>query len=181
VGGRRFIALLGGVALAWPLELRAQQPGRMYRLGGLGNLPCCLPNMVALLDELRHHGFVEGQNLTFDPADTDCAWTSSRKPPSSWAKTPVNVILAFTGNHAIHAAQQATATIPILGMTDDMVGSGLVSSMADPGGNTTGLSLLAAELVGKRQELFIELILDVRHIIAALADANRTPLGSSRH
>jgi putative tryptophan/tyrosine transport system substrate-binding protein len=66
-------------------------------------------------------------------------------------------------------------------MTDDMVGSGLVSSMADPGGNTTGLSLLAAELDGNRQEFLIELIPGVRRTIAALADANKTPPGNSRH
>jgi putative tryptophan/tyrosine transport system substrate-binding protein len=171
---RNIIALLGGAALIWPLELRAQQPGRMYRLGGLGNLPCCLPNMVALLDELRRHGFVEGQNLTIDPRGYGLRNEQWPEVAIELAKTPVDVILALNGNPSIRAAQQATATIPILGMTDDMVGSGLVSSMAHPGGNTTGLSLLAAELDGKRQELLIALVPGVRHI-AALADANQTP------
>jgi ABC-type uncharacterized transport system substrate-binding protein len=72
-------------------------------------------------------------------------------------KAPVDAILATSGNPGIRAAQQATATIPILGVTDDMVGSGLVSSMAHPGGNMTGISLLGTELDGKRQELLIEL------------------------
>ena len=84
----------------------------------------------------------------------------------------VDVIFAG-GNAGIRAAQHATATVPILGFTDDMVGSGLVSSMAHPGGNTIGVSMLGTELNGKRQDLLIELILGVRQI-AALADANTT-------
>ena len=126
------------------------------------------------MEELGRHGFVEGQNLTFDPRGYGLRVDQFPEAAVELAKTPVDVILAFNGNSAIRAAQQATATIPILGMTDDMLGSGLVSSMADPGGNTTGLSLLAAELDGKRQESLIELIPGVRHIVV-LADANQTP------
>jgi len=83
-------------------------------------------------------------------------------------KARVDVIVAV-GNVAVRAAQQATATIPILAATDDMVGSGLVASMAHPGGNTTGLSILGTELDGKRQEMLIEIVPGARHI-AALAD-----------
>jgi putative ABC transport system substrate-binding protein len=72
---------------------------------------------------------------------------------------------------AIRAAQQATKTIPILAFTDDLIGSGLVDSMARPSGNTTGISLLANELDGKRQELLIEIVPGLRRI-AALADSN---------
>jgi putative tryptophan/tyrosine transport system substrate-binding protein len=175
---RRLIALFGGAALAWPLELRAQQPGRIYRLGAFYNLPhveaLAQPQNVALVDELRRQGFVEGQNLTLDPRSFGLRVDQFPEVAVELTKVPVDVILALNGNPAIRAAQQATATIPILGVTDDMVGSGLVSSMAHPGGNTTGLSLLAAELDGKRQELLIALIPGVRHI-AALADANQTP------
>jgi hypothetical protein len=74
---------------------------------------------------------------------------------------------------AIRAAQQATKTIPILAFTDDLIGSGLVDSMARPSGNTTGISLLANELDGKRQELLIEIVPVLRRI-AALADSNTT-------
>ena len=74
---------------------------------------------------------------------------------------------------AIRAAQQATTTIPILGVTDDMVGSGLVNSLARPGGNTTGISILATELDGKRQEILIEAVPGLRRM-AALADSNTT-------
>jgi putative tryptophan/tyrosine transport system substrate-binding protein len=171
---RRLIALFGGASLAWPRGLCAQQPGRIYRLGGLFALPSRQPQLVALLDELRRQGFVEGKNLTIDPRGFGLRLDQYPEIAIELAKVPVDVILALNGNPAIRAAQQATATIPILGATDDMVGSGLVSSMAHPGGNTTGLSLLATELDGKRQELLIELIPGVRHI-AALADANQTP------
>ena len=114
------------------------------------------------------------KNLTIDPRSFGLRLDQYPEIAIELAKVPVDVILALNGNPAIRAAQQATATIPILGATDDMVGSGLVSSMAHPGGNTTGLSLLATELDGKRQELLIELIPGMRHI-AALADANQTP------
>ena len=73
----------------------------------------------------------------------------------------------------IRAAQQATATIPILGITQDMVGQGLVNSLARPGGNTTGVSVLATELDGKRQEILIEAVPGLRRM-AILADSKAT-------
>jgi putative tryptophan/tyrosine transport system substrate-binding protein len=77
------------------------------------------------------------------------------------------------GDVAIRAAQHATATIPILGVTEDMVGSGQVNSLARPGGNTTGVSFLATELNGKRQEILIEAVPGIRRI-AALAHSKET-------
>ena len=74
---------------------------------------------------------------------------------------------------AIRAAQEATKTIPILAITDDLLGSGLVNSMARPNGNTTGISILATELDGKRQEILIEAVPGIRRM-AALADSNMT-------
>ena len=75
----------------------------------------------------------------------------------------------------MHATQHATKTIPIFGMADDMVGEGLVDSLARPNGNTTGLSIFAGELDGKRQEILIEAVRGLRRM-AALADANTTPV-----
>ncbi|MBV8132654.1 MAG: ABC transporter substrate-binding protein, partial [Alphaproteobacteria bacterium] len=170
---RHSIALLGGAPLSWPLELRAQQPGRTYRLGFLSRGPRDQEQFDALFDELRREGFVAGQNLTIDPHGLGLRVEQFQEVAIALAKAPVDVILATSGNPAIRAAQQTTATIPILGVTDDMVGSGLVSSMAHPGGNTTGVSLLGTELDGKRQELLIELSPGVRRI-AALADSNQT-------
>ena len=86
---------------------------------------------------------------------------------------PGSDVIAAGGDLAIRAAQQATKTISILGSTDDMVGSGLVTSMARPNGNTTGVSILATELDGKRQEILIEALPGLRQM-ACLADANTT-------
>ena len=168
---RKLVALLGGAALAWPLESHGQQPGRTYRIGALYNSQRQGPT-VALLEGLRRQGFVEGQNLTVDPRGYGLRTNQFPEVAGELVDARVDVILAG-GNPAIRAAQQATATIPILGVTDDMVGSGLVGSMAHPGGNTTGTSILATELDGKRQELLTELIHGARHI-AALADSNTT-------
>ena len=169
---RKLIALLGGAVLAWAPPLRGQQPGRTYRIGGLYSSPRGAPQHVALFDKLRRLGFVEGQNLTVDPRGFGLSNDQFPQAAVELVNAGVDVILAG-GNPAIRAAQQATAKIPILGLTDDMVGSGLATSMAHPGGNTTGVSLLATELDGKRQELLIELVPDAHHI-AALADPNTT-------
>jgi putative tryptophan/tyrosine transport system substrate-binding protein len=80
------------------------------------------------------------------------------------------VILAG-GDAAVRAAQRTTTEIPILALTDDMLGQGFVQSLAKPGGNTTGVTILASELDGKRQEILFEAVPGVRRI-AALADSN---------
>jgi putative tryptophan/tyrosine transport system substrate-binding protein len=169
---RHLMALLGGAILAWPLELGAQQPRRTYRLGFLTANPRSSPQYDALYEELRRQGFIEGQNLVVDPRGYGLRNDQLPQVAVGLVDAQVDVIFAG-GNAGIRAAQHATATIPILGFTDDMVGSGLVSSMAHPGGNTTGVSMLGTELNGKRQELLIELIPGVRRI-AALADTNTT-------
>lgn len=168
---RDFITLLGAAA-AWPLAARAQEPGRVYRLGGLNSSPRDAPHHVAMLDELRRLGFVEGQNLTVDPAGYGLTPAQFERHAAELAKTRVDVIIAG-GDAAVRAAQRATTDIPILALTDDMVGQGFVRSLAQPGGNTTGATILASELDGKRQEILIEAVPGVRRI-AALADTNTT-------
>jgi putative ABC transport system substrate-binding protein len=83
-------------------------------------------------------------------------------------------LIVCAGDAAIRVAQQATKIIPILGSTDDMLGAGLVHSMAKPEGNTTGNSILSTELNGKRQEILSELLPAARNM-AALADAYTYP------
>jgi putative tryptophan/tyrosine transport system substrate-binding protein len=166
---RDLIALLGGTALAWPLELRAQEPGRIYHIGVMCALEC---HNQSLIVDLGRLGFVEGQNLQINEQYYEPGPEQRAQHAAELVKAKVDVILA-AGVAAIRAAQQATATIPILAVTDDMVGEGLVQSLAHPGGNTTGISILATELDGKRQELLLELIPGARRI-AALADSNNT-------
>jgi ABC-type uncharacterized transport system substrate-binding protein len=137
---RDFITLVGGAAAAWPFSLRAQEAGRTYRIGGMSPSPRATPYIAAILDELRRFGFIEGQNLTIDWRDYGPHIDLIPEFAADFAKAQVDVILAL-GESAIRAAQRATATIPILGSADDMVGSGLVNSLAHPGDNTTGISI----------------------------------------
>jgi len=169
---REFITLLGGAAAAWPLVARAQQPGQTYRLGGLFPSPREAPQNVAMFEELARSGFIEGQNLTID-------WRTYGQRielVSQFAAEPVKArvnVIAAGGDFGIRAAQEEMNTIPIVGFTDDMLGSRLVKSLSSPGGNTTGVSLLASELDGKRQEILIEAVPGLRRM-AALADVDTT-------
>ena len=169
---RQFIALLA--AAAWPVPARAQeQSSRRYRIGFVYETPRGAPHHVALFDELRRAGFVEGQTLELDWQGFGLRMEQFAQHAAELAKSRVDVIVCG-GHLATRAAQHSTATIPIVAVTDDMVGQGLVPSMANPGGNTTGVSILATELDGKRQEILIEAIPGLRRI-AALIDSNTTP------
>ena len=169
---REFITLLlGGAAAAWPLAASAQEPGRTYRLGGLSQSPRDAPFLVALFDELRRLGFIEGQNLIIDGRGYGVRIGQFAEIAAELVKVQVDAIYC-AGDAAIRAAQRATATIPILAIADDMVAAGLVRSLAKPGGNTTGVSIFATELDGKRQDILIEAVPGLRRM-AALADLNK--------
>jgi putative ABC transport system substrate-binding protein len=168
---REFITLLGGSA-AWPLAARAQQVGRTYRLGVLLPQPRDVPVNVAFIEEFRRHGFIEGQNLIVEWR----AYWQHVDLISQYAAELVRArvdVITTGGEEAIRAAQQATKTIPIVSMVDDMLGSGQVKSLARPDGNTTGVSLLAVDLDGKRQDILIEAVPGLRRL-AALGDFNHT-------
>jgi ABC-type uncharacterized transport system substrate-binding protein len=166
---REFITLLGAAA-AWPLVARAQELGRIYRLGCLLASPRDAPHYLALFNELGRLGFIEGQNLVIDPAGFGLSPQRMEIHAADLVKARVDLIHA-AGDAAVRAAQRATANIPILAFTDDMLGQGFVRSLAKPGGNTTGVTILASELDGKRQEILIEAIPGARRI-ATLADSN---------
>ena len=171
---RNFITLLGGAAampsLLWPLAARAQQ----VRLPVVGVLR---PNRKDVLETfaepfrryMKAIGWEEGRNIRFL-----FAWMEARgerAPVLAGELVAQNVDLIVTfGDPAIRAAQRATQAIPIVGMTDDMVGSGLAASLARPGGNTTGVSILASELDVKRLEVLHEFVPQARRI-AVLADS----------
>jgi putative ABC transport system substrate-binding protein len=120
--------------------------------------------------ELAKSGFVEGHNLVI----LDDGFNRSREEfpavAKQFAEAKVDAIVAISGAVAIRAAQAATPSIPIIGIADDMVLEGHVRSIANHGGNTTGLSLLAAQLDGKRQEILMELLPNARHM-ATIFDA----------
>jgi putative ABC transport system substrate-binding protein len=152
---RRSVLLQAGALLLAPTAASAQEAKRTYRIGVLTPAPRQSPNYVALFDELRKYGFSEGENLVV--VGRGFASRSEQFPEFALelAAAGVDAILCG-GDDAIRAARQATKTIPIVGVTDDMVGAGLVQSLARPGSNITGISILASELDGKRQELLIE-------------------------
>src|SRR5262249_32766024 len=142
---REFIALIGA-SVAWPFAAMGQQATRTYHLGLVSPVPCeatpsTSPLTLAFQDELRHLAFVKDQNLTIACRDFGPNIDLSSQYAAELVKGPVDVIVAY-GDVAVHAAQQATKTIPIVAVTDDMVGTGLVSSLARPDGNTTGISIL---------------------------------------
>ena len=168
---REFIALMGA-SLTWPFAAIAQQAGRTYRLGALLPWARDTPPALGLFDELRRSGFIEGQNLTIRYLDYGLHRDLISRYAAEMVKAQVDVIHAG-GGPAVRAAQQATKTIPIIGVADDMVAEGFVASLARPDSNTTGLSILATELDGKRQELLIEAVPGLRRM-AALADSNNT-------
>ncbi len=167
---REFIAVLCSAVAIWPLVARAQQPGRIYRLGVLHNQGPQAPQFPPFYDELQKLGFMEGQNLIVDSRGYALRTDQFAAVAAELAKTPLDAIVCG-GAAATRAAQQATRTIPLLSFSDDLVGGGLVASLARPGGNTTGISILATELDSKRQEILMELVPAARRM-AALADAN---------
>ena len=167
---REFITLLGGAAasVSTLLPLCAQESGRIYRVGFVSAAPREEPMYTALFEELRGLGFVEGQNLTVLSGGFGVRNELLGEVAAALVRAEPNAIIA-AGSIATRAAQAATKTIPILASSDNMVEDGLVPSIRRPGGNTTGVSLLAQELDGKRQDLIMEAIPGIRRI-GALSD-----------
>jgi ABC-type uncharacterized transport system substrate-binding protein len=155
--------------LAWPLAAAAQQPGRTYRLGALIPAARQSPAITAFFDEMRLLGFAEGHNLSVLPNGFDVRNDELAERAEAVVKAAPDAIISGPDNYA-RVLQQLTRTIPLIAMTEDMVRAGLVASLARPGGNTTGISLLSPELDGKRQDILIEAVPGMRRI-ATLADS----------
>ncbi len=166
---REFIALLGGVALAFPAF--AQEPGKLYRLSGLATTPRLVEWMRAItLPELAKHGFVEGRNLTLDMRFGDAE--ELPRLAQELASLKPDVIVAES-TIAIRALRDATRTIPIvMAFADDPVREGFIASLARPGGNVTGVAMLAAALNAKRLQVLHEAF-PAAHRVAVLAIPER--------
>jgi putative tryptophan/tyrosine transport system substrate-binding protein len=169
---RREVVALMGASVAWPFAAMAQQAGRTYRLGCLFPPPRDNPINIAFFDELRRNGFVEGQNLTVEYRAYAQHVDLIPQYATELVQARVDVITT-AGEEAVLAVQQATKTIPIVAEVGDMLGSGLVNSLARPEGNTTGVSILAFEADGKRQDILIEAVPGLR-LMAVLTDVNYT-------
>jgi putative ABC transport system substrate-binding protein len=154
---REFLGVLGGSAAAgWPLGARAQQTGKVYRIGVFSNSnPIMGPAYVAFLDELRVQGFIEGQNLLVDQRSTGQTPAALASSVADMVRLKVDAI--FT---AIQPALQAAAGtgIPIIiaAINFDPVAHGYVKTLSHPGGNVTGVVLRQTELAEKQVELLTQ-------------------------
>ena len=156
---REFITLVGGTAVAWPLAARAQQAGKLPTIGvlGTGSLSTWARWTAAFALRLRQLGWTEGRTVAIE-----YRWAEGRSErfaeiAAEFVQLKVDVIL--TGGAGVPAAKRATSAIPIVfAIAADPLGTGLVASLAQPGGNITGLSTQAKDLAGKRVELLREVL-----------------------
>jgi ABC-type uncharacterized transport system substrate-binding protein len=140
-----------------PLATKAQLPGNIARVGVLWPGPSvpASPRLESLRRGLRESGYIEGQNLVIEVRFSR-ELQRLRELALELVQARVNVIVSF-GDQGPRAAQRATAQIPIVAIADDIVGAGLVTNLARPGGNMTGITILSPELSAKRLALLKEL------------------------
>jgi len=167
---RSFIAALGGAAVAWPLAARAQQPAKVPTIGFLGGANATVwgPWTAVFVERLRALGWIEGRTIAID-----YRWAEGRPErvaeiAAEFVRLKVDVIV--TNGTAAATVKQATSVIPIVfPMGIDPVGGDLITNLARPGGNVTGLSSQQSDLAGKRLELLREVVPHVRRL-AIMAD-----------
>jgi putative ABC transport system substrate-binding protein len=163
---RKFVTLLGGALVAWPLVARAQQT-RIWRIGLLETSSASAARRLlweALRQRLRELGYLEGQNIAFELRFGDRKSDRLSASAAELVGLQVDVIVT-SGTPAALAAKQATCTIPIImAQLADPVGAGLVSSLRRPGGNITGLTTQDPDLIGKRLQLLLEVIPRDSHV-----------------
>jgi putative tryptophan/tyrosine transport system substrate-binding protein len=163
---RDFITLLGGAA-AWPLAARAQPPKRIPRLCFLTFDPGTLgmTRFAAFFEGLRDLGYVSGQSISIDYLSADGQSDRFSALAAECLQLKADIIVATT-TPAVQAAQKATRTIPILfPALGDPVGTGLVESLAKPGGNVTGMSLMFPELGAKRLNLLTQAVPGISRVL----------------
>jgi putative tryptophan/tyrosine transport system substrate-binding protein len=161
---RQFITLLGGVAPVWPLAARAQQAEKVPTIGFLGTTTASAwgPWTAAFVQRLRELGWIEGRNLAIEYRWADGRTGRFAEIAAEFVRLKVDVIVA--GGSAAVAAKQATSVIPIVVVLGDPIATGLVASLARPGGNVTGLSNQQTDLHGKRLELLREVLPSLRRL-----------------
>jgi putative tryptophan/tyrosine transport system substrate-binding protein len=151
---RAFITFLGGAVAGWPVIARAQQPARIPRIGIIDDAPMWRP----FRQTLRELGYIEGQNIAYEYRYGEGEPDRLATVAAELVRRPVDVIATF-GTPPTHAAKEATATIPIVMIgVGDAVRAGLVASLARPGGNITGNTVLSPDLGAKRLQIMREAI-----------------------
>jgi ABC-type uncharacterized transport system substrate-binding protein len=163
---REFITLLGGVVVACPFAARAQQPAKVPRIGFLGNSTAALEsNLVrAFRDGLRDLGYEEGRSIVIEYRWAEGMYERFPVLIAELVALKVDAIVT-AGTPASVAVKNATTTIPLVMVAvGDPVATGLVASLARPGGNITGLTSMSVEMEGKRLELLREVSPKISHI-----------------
>jgi len=159
---RAFITLLSGAA-AWSLAARAQQP-KVWRIGVLAPVSPTPATLSAFRDGMRGRGYVEGQNLSIDVRWPQGTFEHDPSPVAELINSNVDVIVA-QATPTVIAVRHATSSIPIVMVAvADPVGFGFITSLARPGGNITGLTIIAVELSAKVMELFAELVPGMKRV-----------------
>jgi putative ABC transport system substrate-binding protein len=161
---RKFLATLGGAAAAWPLTARAQQVGKVPRIGYLSP-GSASPGPLAYHDEfergLRELGYIEGRNIVIEYRFADGKFDRLGALAAELVQLNVDVIVSLVTQASL-AAKNATSTIPIVIVSvGDPVGAGLVASLARPGANVTGNSGMTTEVIGKGLGLFKQTVPNV--------------------
>ena len=162
---RAFITLLLGAA-AWPLAARAQQSGKVPTIGFLGSATLLVESqrVAAFVQRLRQLGWIENRNVAIEYRWAEGRAERFTELAAEFARLKVDLIVAAT-TPAVVAAKQATSVIPIVIATaNDPVATGLVASLARPGGNVTGLSNQMADTAAKRLELLREVVPGLRRL-----------------
>ena len=168
------IVIVGLASLVAPLAATAQQAGGTVTIGYLGNASPALESTLvdAFREGLRQFGYVEGQNLVLRYQWAEGQQERHAVLAQELVRLQPDIILT-AGTPGTLAAKQATQSIPIVtAAAGDPVAAGLVSSLAQPGGNVTGLSGMAPELEGKRLQLFMQAVPTLSRVVALLNPAN---------
>jgi putative tryptophan/tyrosine transport system substrate-binding protein len=163
---RQFITLLGGAA-ARPLTARAQQAGKLPTIGFLGSsTPSAMSQWVAaFVRRLRDLGWIEGRTIAIEYRWAEGRSASAEEIAAEFVRLKVDIIVT-SGTPQVLAAKQATAVIPIVfAAAGDPVDTGLVASLARPGGNVTGLSMQETDVAGKKIELLREVVLNLHSLV----------------
>lgn len=161
---REFITLVG--AATWPFAAQAQQVATST-IGILwpGAEPPAPPRMESFRQALRQLGFVEGKNVAIELRYARGGLQQLPELAAELVRMKADVLLTF-GDLTPKIAQQATKTIPIVAISDDIVGAGLVASLSHPDGNTTGLTIMSPELSAKRLEVLREIVPGISRVAA---------------
>jgi putative ABC transport system substrate-binding protein len=176
---RTFVAVASGWLVVADV-LRAQQSAKVWLIGVLASAPGDSPLFEAFRKGLRELGYVEGQNVRFEYRFAAGQNELLAGLAAGLVRDKVDLILT-DGNAAVHAAKEATSTIPIvMGTSGDPISSGAVKTLSHPGGNVTGLTLLGVELAGKKLELISSIVPKVTAVgfLVNTTNPQATPLRS---